>query len=159
MAKRKLTQRAIGRKSFEKAYAKKFNVSPKVAREARRLFEKHTLEDATKKLLTAHPRIAKSKVAPAKAAVTRKENASGVIKEFICSLTYQKGRTFDVIVTAHNSGEAKEILTTFLENDLRGRRIVRAEFRGWDLRIAEGEKSDEEAGEAEYRGESVSTKK
>jgi hypothetical protein len=169
MAKKKRTAKAIQRKAFEKEYSKVYKVPLKVAREARRLFENHTLEDATKKLLTEHPRIAKSKLAPAKAAVTRKEREReegggdvlppGKVAEFICSLTYREGRTFDVIVTATNAKEARAVLTQFLEDDIRGRRIVRANFRGWDLRIARGELTEEQPGEAEYRNDSSAEKK
>jgi hypothetical protein len=168
MAK-KLTKRAISRKAFDKEYARVYKVPLKVAREARRLFEKHTLEDATKKLLREHPRIAKAKLGPAKAAVTRKEREReeggggvlppGKVAEFICSLTYKEGRSFDVIVTATNATEARAVLTQFLEDDARGRRIVRANYKGWDLRIARGELTDELPGEAEYRNESSATEK
>lgn len=135
MAKKKVSQRAVGRKAFDKAYARKFKTTLKVAREARRLFEKHTLENATKKLLTEHPIIAKSKLIPAKAAVTRKANKKkgiigggggiGPISEWIVALTYgSSGRSFDVIVTARTELEAYNTAWQFLEDDETAHRIA-----------------------------------
>jgi hypothetical protein len=128
------TKRAIQRKAFEKEYRKVYGVSAKVAREARVLFERHTLEDATKKLLLEHPRIAKSKVGPAKAAVTRKAKSKGIgggeggvgpVSEYIVAMTYgPSGRSFDVIVTARTESEAYNIAWQFLKDDEKARRVA-----------------------------------
>lgn len=129
------TKRAIQRKAFEKEYRKVYGVTAKVAREARVLFEKHTLEDATKKLLLEHPRIAKSKVGPAKAAVTRKTKQRGIgggepggvgpVSEYIVAMTYgPSGRSFDVIVTARTESEAYNVAWQFLHDDEKARRVA-----------------------------------
>lgn len=127
MAKRKQTKRAIGRRAFDKEYSRVYKVPLKVAREARRLFESHTLEDATKKLLREHPRIAQSKVAPAKAAVTRKENAkdAGVIKEYVVYFAYKDKGSRDVIVTASSVVEAYQTAWQFLRDDPKAVRMAR----------------------------------
>jgi hypothetical protein len=75
--------------------------------------------------------------------------------EYIVSFTYDKsGRSFDVIVTATSAKTAREIAKEFLKHDKRGMNIARAKFIGWDLQTAKGKRSDEEAGQAEYRSES-----
>lgn len=133
MAKRKQTKRAIGRKAFDKEYARVYKVPLKVAREARRLFESHTLEDATKKLLKEHPRIAKSKLGPAKAAVTRKEKevpgGGGIlptlVREYVVYFAYKDRGSRDVIVTATSATAAYQTAWQFLRDDPKAVRMAR----------------------------------
>jgi len=79
----------------------------------------------------------------------------GDVFEWIVGFEYGKtGRSFDVITTARNETEAYEVAKEFLSDQEQGRRIVRAGFSGWNVDVARGHKSDEEAGEAEYRDKS-----
>lgn len=62
-------------------------------------------------------------------------------------------RSFDVIVTASDETEAYTVAHEFLARDVQGQRIIRA--GGWAEAVtAKGVRSDEEAGEAEYRSKS-----
>lgn len=75
--------------------------------------------------------------------------------EWIISFTYeQSGRSFDLIVTASTEAQAFSIARDFLKNDPKGHRIAAANFAGWFSDAARGERTDEEAGEAEYRSDS-----
>lgn len=76
------------------------------------------------------------------------------VYEFIVSLSYKGGRSFDVIVTASDEAEAFTVAREFLSKDVQGQRIVKAGFTGWQTDVAKGVRSDEEAGEAEYRSKS-----
>jgi hypothetical protein len=72
--------------------------------------------------------------------------------EWIVSFTYtDSGRSFDVLVTARNIGQARKTAIDFLRDDPEGRKIVRAGLAGWKVRTARGKESSEEPGEAEYR--------
>lgn len=80
------------------------------------------------------------------------EAPSRPVFEWIVSFTYEaSGRSFDVIVTARDEGEAYRVARGFLRDDIQGQRVVAAGFHGWKTDIAKGERSNEEAGEAEYR--------
>lgn len=77
---------------------------------------------------------------------------SSDVYEWIVSFSYDlTGRSFDVIVTARDESEAFTVAREFLSKDVQGQRIVKAGFRGWQADVAKGVRSDEEAGEAEYR--------
>lgn len=69
-------------------------------------------------------------------------------------MSYKGGRSFDVIVTASDEAEAFTVAREFLSKDVQGQRIVKAGFTGWQTDVAKGVRSDEEAGEAEYRSKS-----
>lgn len=75
--------------------------------------------------------------------------------EWIVSFTYDKsGRSFDVIVTARDETEAESVAKEFLRRDPDAQRIARSRFHGWTAVPARGNRTDEDAGEAEYRGKS-----
>ena len=77
------------------------------------------------------------------------------VHEYVVSFSYDKtGRMFDVIVTATSEHEANEVAKQFLRDDQRGQRISRSKFAGWSNITARGARSNEEAGEAEYRSDS-----
>jgi hypothetical protein len=77
------------------------------------------------------------------------------IYEWIVAFTYEdSGKTFDVIVTARDSEEAQRVALEFLRTTPQGRNITRAGLSGWNVDVARGVRSDEEAGEAEYRSKS-----
>jgi hypothetical protein len=75
--------------------------------------------------------------------------------EFVVSFSYDKsGRSFDLIVTATDQKTAISTAKEFLSHDKKGQNISRAGYQGWKQRVAKGNPSDEEPGEAEYRDES-----
>lgn len=73
------------------------------------------------------------------------------VYEWIVGFTYNSGRSFDVIVTATDETEAFQVAREFLAKDVQGQRLVRAGFSGWTTEVARGKRTNEEAGEAEYR--------
>lgn len=78
-----------------------------------------------------------------------------VIYEWVVTIqpSAKSERSFDVIVTASDETEAYTVARKFLARDPQGQRIVRA--GGWAEAVAaRGVRSNEEAGEAEYRSKS-----
>ena len=84
----------------------------------------------------------------------------GDVFEWIVGHEYEdSGRSFDVIVTAHDETEAYEVSKNFLASDPEGSRIVNAGYFGWIVTPVRGEATSNEAGEAEYRSTSKRTGK
>jgi hypothetical protein len=81
-----------------------------------------------------------------------------IIYEWLIVFTYQdSGRTFDVISTATNDAEAKDVAEIFLRTDPRASKMfdIRGKLkRGWVTSIVRSSRTREEVGEAEYRSES-----
>jgi len=76
----------------------------------------------------------------------------GDVFEWIISFEYEdSGRSFDVVVTAHDENEAYQTAKEFLAQDAQGSRIVKSGFFGWTVTPVRGESTEEQAGEAEYR--------
>jgi hypothetical protein len=78
--------------------------------------------------------------------------------EWMVAFTYDRtGKTFDVIVTATDEGEAYNTALQFLRDDPKGQRILtptRRLKRGWEGVPIRGRETGGPAGEAEYREES-----
>lgn len=75
--------------------------------------------------------------------------------EFVVSFSYDKsGRSFDLVVTATDKKQAEDVAKEFLSHDIKGRNISRSGYEGWKQRVAKGNPSDEDPGEAEYREDS-----
>jgi len=84
----------------------------------------------------------------------------GPVYEWIVSFSYDKsGRSFDVITTARSETEAYKVAMEFLRSTPDGKNIVRAGFSGWKVVPTRGNKSELEAGNAEYRSKSKGSRK
>jgi len=105
-------------------------------------------------------RIAKRERAQAKAIARKAKEApippdTAEVFEWVVNFSYEKsGRSFDIIVTARDESEAYNVGLEFLRGDVKSQRIIRSGMRGWMPSVARGKKSNEEAGNAEYRNDS-----
>lgn len=105
-------------------------------------------------------RIAKRDRAKAKELAKRSKEAppppeTRQVFEWVVNFSYEgSGRSFDVITTGRDEAEAYNTAIKFLRDDVDAQRIIRANLRGWTPSIVKARKTDEEAGEAEYRNDS-----
>lgn len=110
--------------------------------------------------VTIMRRIAKRERAQARAIAKKAKEAqppavTADVFEWVVNFSYEKsGRSFDVIVTARDENEAYNVAVQFLREDVKSQRIIRSGMRGWLPSVARGKKTNEEAGNSEYRNES-----